>query len=150
MNLTEFKQIPEAGRSAVLKRLSYREREIVKLLSGLGDGYDYTLEEVSHVFKETTERIEEFASEAMRKAERWLATGIVDAEVGEAPTMETDSVSICIALPEFCDEQLVGEKLAELYVALNGMHIGAGGSGLTVREDQSDAGVMTLEGAPTR
>ena len=30
----------------VLKTLSYREREIIKLRYGLGDGYSYTLEEV--------------------------------------------------------------------------------------------------------
>ncbi|MBN1910709.1 MAG: sigma-70 family RNA polymerase sigma factor, partial [Pirellulales bacterium] len=32
--------------SKVLKTLSYREREIIKLRYGLGDGYSYTLEEV--------------------------------------------------------------------------------------------------------
>jgi RNA polymerase primary sigma factor len=34
----------------VLKTLSYREREIIKLRYGLGDGYSYTLEEVGHIF----------------------------------------------------------------------------------------------------
>ena len=37
----------------VLKTLSYREREIIKLRYGLGDGYSYTLEEVGHIFKVT-------------------------------------------------------------------------------------------------
>ena len=37
----------------VLKSLSYREREIIKLRYGLGDGYSYTLEEVGHIFKVT-------------------------------------------------------------------------------------------------
>ncbi len=41
----------------VLKTLSYREREIIKLRYGLGDGYSYTLEEVGHIFKVTRERI---------------------------------------------------------------------------------------------
>ena len=41
----------------VLKSLSYREREIIKLRYGLGDGYSYTLEEVGHIFKVTRERI---------------------------------------------------------------------------------------------
>ena len=37
----------------VLKTLSYREGEIIKLRYGLGDGYSYTLEEVGHIFKVT-------------------------------------------------------------------------------------------------
>ena len=41
----------------VLKTLSYREREIIKLRYGLGDGYSYTLEEVGRHFKVTRERI---------------------------------------------------------------------------------------------
>jgi hypothetical protein len=40
--------------SKVLKTLSYREREIIKLRYGLGDGYSYTLEEVGHIFKVTS------------------------------------------------------------------------------------------------
>ena len=35
----------------VLKTLSYREREIIKLRYGLGDGYSYTLEEVGPHFQ---------------------------------------------------------------------------------------------------
>ncbi|MGL5097643.1 MAG: sigma-70 family RNA polymerase sigma factor, partial [Planctomycetia bacterium] len=35
----------------VLKTLTYREREIIKLRYGLGDGYTYTLEEVGRIFK---------------------------------------------------------------------------------------------------
>src|SRR5207344_842220 len=34
----------------VLKTLTYREREIIKLRYGLGDGYTYTLEEVGRIF----------------------------------------------------------------------------------------------------
>ena len=45
----------------VLKTLSYREREIIKLRYGLGDGYSYTLEEVGHIFKVTRERIRQIA-----------------------------------------------------------------------------------------
>jgi len=37
----------------VLKTLSYREREIIKLRYGIGDGYTYTLEEVGRIFKVT-------------------------------------------------------------------------------------------------
>jgi len=35
----------------VLKTLSYREREIIKLRYGLGDSYSYTLEEVGHTLQ---------------------------------------------------------------------------------------------------
>ncbi|MDR0328163.1 MAG: sigma-70 family RNA polymerase sigma factor, partial [Planctomycetaceae bacterium] len=51
----------------VLKTLSYREREIIKLRYGLGDGYSYTLEEVGHIFKVTRERIRQIEAKAVRK-----------------------------------------------------------------------------------
>ena len=51
----------------VLKTLSYREREIIKLRYGLGDGYSYTLEEVGHIFKVTRERIRQIEAKALRK-----------------------------------------------------------------------------------
>jgi RNA polymerase primary sigma factor len=51
----------------VLKSLSYREREIIKLRYGLGDGYSYTLEEVGHIFKVTRERIRQIEAKAVRK-----------------------------------------------------------------------------------
>ena len=35
----------------VLKTLTYREREIIKLRYGIGDGYTYTLEEVGRIFR---------------------------------------------------------------------------------------------------
>ena len=53
--------------SKVLKTLSYREREIIKLRYGLGDGYSYTLEEVGHIFKVTRERIRQIEAKAVRK-----------------------------------------------------------------------------------
>ncbi len=53
--------------SKVLKSLSYREREIIKLRYGLGDGYSYTLEEVGHIFKVTRERIRQIEAKAVRK-----------------------------------------------------------------------------------
>ncbi len=51
----------------VLKSLSYREREIIKLRYGLGDGYTYTLEEVGFIFKVTRERIRQIEAKAVRK-----------------------------------------------------------------------------------
>jgi RNA polymerase primary sigma factor len=54
----------------VLKSLSYREREIIKLRYGLGDGYSYTLEEVGHIFKVTRERIRQIEAKAVRKLQQ--------------------------------------------------------------------------------
>ena len=50
-----------------MKTLSYREREIIKLRYGLGDGYSYTLEEVGHIFKVTRERIRQIEAKALRQ-----------------------------------------------------------------------------------
>ncbi|HET6496211.1 MAG TPA: RNA polymerase sigma factor RpoD [Thermoleophilia bacterium] len=51
----------------VLKTLTYREREILKLRYGIGDGYTYTLEEVGRVFKVTRERVRQVEAKAIRK-----------------------------------------------------------------------------------
>ncbi len=51
----------------VLKSLTYREREIIKLRYGLGDGYSYTLEETGRIFKVTRERIRQIESKALTK-----------------------------------------------------------------------------------
>lgn len=56
--------------TTVLKTLSYREREIIKLRYGLGDGYSYTLEEVGHIFKVTRERIRQIEAKAVRKLQQ--------------------------------------------------------------------------------
>ncbi len=52
---------------SVLKTLTYREREIIKLRYGLGDGYTYTLEEVGRIFKVTRERVRQIEAKAVRK-----------------------------------------------------------------------------------
>ncbi len=51
----------------VLKTLTYREREIIKLRYGIGDGYTYTLEEVGRIFKVTRERVRQVEAKALRK-----------------------------------------------------------------------------------
>ena len=51
----------------VLNTLSYREREIIKLRYGIGDGYTYTLEEVGKIFKVTRERVRQVEAKAIRK-----------------------------------------------------------------------------------
>ena len=51
----------------VLNTLSYREREIIKLRYGIGDGYTYTLEEVGKKFNVTRERVRQIEAKAVRK-----------------------------------------------------------------------------------
>lgn len=52
---------------SVLETLTYREREIIKLRYGIGDGYTYTLEEVGKKFMVTRERVRQIEAKAVRK-----------------------------------------------------------------------------------
>jgi RNA polymerase primary sigma factor len=68
----------------VLKTLTYREREIIKLRYGIGDGYTYTLEEVGRIFKVTRERVRQIEAKAVRKLQhpvRARKLGFVDGSV---------------------------------------------------------------------
>ena len=51
----------------LLGRLSWREREILRMRFGLGDGYNYTLEDIAYVFQVTRERIRQIEHRAIRK-----------------------------------------------------------------------------------
>jgi RNA polymerase primary sigma factor len=51
----------------VLKTLTFREREILKLRYGLGTGVTYTLEEVGRIFNITRERVRQIEAKALRK-----------------------------------------------------------------------------------
>ena len=51
----------------ILDSLSEREREIICLRYGIGDGYTYTLEEVGRIFKVTRERVRQIEAKAVRK-----------------------------------------------------------------------------------
>jgi RNA polymerase primary sigma factor len=70
---------------AVLKTLTYREREIIKLRYGIGDGYTYTLEEVGRIFKVTRERVRQVEAKAIRKLQHPVRArklqGFVDGSV---------------------------------------------------------------------
>lgn len=59
----------------VLKSLTYREREIIRLRYGLGDGYSYTLEETGRIFKVTRERIRQIESKALKKLQHSTRSG---------------------------------------------------------------------------
>jgi RNA polymerase primary sigma factor len=52
---------------SLLKTLTYREREIIRLRYGLTDGYSYTLEEVGRIFKVTRERVRQIEAKAVAK-----------------------------------------------------------------------------------
>ncbi len=83
---------------SVLKTLTYREREIIKLRYGIGDGYTYTLEEVGRIFKVTRERVRQVEAKAIRKLQHPVRArklqGFVDGSVykenrGEPLTVHT-------------------------------------------------------------
>jgi RNA polymerase primary sigma factor len=69
----------------VLRTLTYREREIIKLRYGIGDGYTYTLEEVGRIFKVTRERVRQVEAKAIRKLQHPVRArklqGFVDGNV---------------------------------------------------------------------
>jgi len=73
----------------VLKSLTYREREIIKLRYGLGDGYSYTLEETGRIFKVTRERIRQIESKALKKLQHHTRAihlkGFVDSSDDDGP-----------------------------------------------------------------
>lgn len=87
---------------ATLKTLTYREREIIKLRYGIGDGYTYTLEEVGKIFKVTRERVRQVEAKALKKLQHPVRArkllGFVDG--AKIPT-ETDT-----ALEEDTDDDM--------------------------------------------
>ena len=58
-----------------LKALSYREREILKLRLGLGDGYRYLQQEVAEIFRLSRPRISDIEAEARRKFFKTMRDG---------------------------------------------------------------------------
>jgi len=53
--------------NTALDTVSYRERAILEMRFGLGDGHAYTLAETGYVFKLTRERIRQIQNKALRK-----------------------------------------------------------------------------------
>ncbi len=78
---------------AVLKTLTYREREIIKLRYGIGDGYTYTLEEVGKIFKVTRERVRQVEAKAIRKLQHPVRArklhGFIDGQNRPQRTVES-------------------------------------------------------------
>ena len=71
----------------VLNTLTFREREIIKLRYGIGDGYTYTLEEVGRIFRVTRERVRQIEAKAVRKLQHPVRArrlgGFLDSASGE-------------------------------------------------------------------
>ncbi|MEN6451965.1 MAG: sigma-70 family RNA polymerase sigma factor, partial [Thermoguttaceae bacterium] len=79
---------------ALLKTLTYREREIIRLRYGLGDGYTYTLEEVGRIFKVTRERVRQIEAKAVKKLQHPVRSqqlsGFLDRTTGLSPVVDYD------------------------------------------------------------
>ncbi len=60
------------GLRRLMETLTYREREVLKLLHGIDDGYAYTLEEVGRIFKVTRERVRQIWLKAIWKCRHQL------------------------------------------------------------------------------
>ncbi|QDV73413.1 RNA polymerase sigma factor SigA [Planctomycetes bacterium K2D] len=72
----------------LLKTLTFREREIIRLRYGLADGYSYTLEEVGRIFKVTRERVRQIEAKAVAKLQHPVRSGMLASFVPEAPEVE--------------------------------------------------------------
>jgi RNA polymerase primary sigma factor len=67
----------------LLKTLTFREREIIRLRYGLADGYSYTLEEVGRIFKVTRERVRQIEAKAVSKLQNPVRSQMLDSFVPE-------------------------------------------------------------------
>ncbi|MHA1574087.1 MAG: sigma-70 family RNA polymerase sigma factor, partial [Alphaproteobacteria bacterium] len=71
--------------NSVLDTLTYREREIIKLRYGLGDGYTYTLEEVGKMFNVTRERVRQIEAKAVRKLQHPVRSRQLESFIDSLP-----------------------------------------------------------------
>ncbi len=76
----------------LLKTLTYREREIVRLRYGLADGYCYTLEEVGRIFKVTRERVRQIEAKAVSKLQHPVRSSELVEYVADSPMPEQEEV----------------------------------------------------------
>ena len=74
----------------LLKTLTYREREIVRLRYGLADGYCYTLEEVGRIFKVTRERVRQIEAKAVSKLQHPVRSSELIEYVADSPMPEKE------------------------------------------------------------
>ncbi|WP_442481483.1 sigma-70 family RNA polymerase sigma factor [Aeoliella sp. SH292] len=69
----------------LLKTLTFREREIIRLRYGLHDGYSYTLEEVGRIFKVTRERVRQIEAKAVAKLQHPVRSQMLSSFVPQLP-----------------------------------------------------------------
>ncbi|WP_428304729.1 sigma-70 family RNA polymerase sigma factor [Lacipirellula sp.] len=69
----------------LLKTLTFREREIIRLRYGLTDGYCYTLEEVGRIFKVTRERVRQIEAKAVAKLQHPVRSSELAEYVADSP-----------------------------------------------------------------
>lgn len=62
-----MKQLLKQDVDGVLRTLSPREKDVLRLRFGFDDGRARTLEEIGQIFKVTRERIRQIEAKAMRK-----------------------------------------------------------------------------------
>jgi RNA polymerase primary sigma factor len=78
----------------LLKTLTEREREIVRLRYGLADGYCYTLEEVGRIFKVTRERVRQIEAKAIAKLQHPVRSTELAEYVADSPMPEVEEEDI--------------------------------------------------------
>ena len=76
----------------LLKTLTYREREIVRLRYGLADGYCYTLEEVGRLFKVTRERVRQIEAKAVAKLQHPVRSANLSEYVADCPIVPEEEI----------------------------------------------------------
>ena len=69
----------------LLKTLTFREREIIRLRYGLTDGYTYTLEEVGRIFRVTRERVRQIEAKAVKKLQHPVRSRQLESFLGGVP-----------------------------------------------------------------
>ena len=83
-----------------LMSLSYRERSVLELRYGLGDGYCYTLEEVGSIFRVTRERIRQIEGKAIRKLQQpWIAKALVEF-ADQSESSDDEASPVILEFPE--------------------------------------------------
>jgi RNA polymerase primary sigma factor len=76
----------------LLKTLTFREREIIRLRYGLVDGYCYTLEEVGRIFKVTRERVRQIEAKAVSKLQHPVRSSELAEYVADSPVISAEEV----------------------------------------------------------
>jgi RNA polymerase primary sigma factor len=76
----------------LLKTLTFREREIIRLRYGLTDGYCYTLEEVGRIFKVTRERVRQIEAKAVAKLQHPVRSAELAEYVADSPQLAPEEL----------------------------------------------------------